>query len=150
MRREELEKMKVAELKAVCKDRGIKCYNGKNLMKKDELIDAILQAEDEPEEAPTEEPVVVGGEAEEDKEVVIDMVKKMPFIENAAIGTIVAFRLPNGKVKSAKIIKRSIANRKLMVETSYGVQYVIKYDNVVWVRAGDRWPSGVYRLLKGY
>lgn len=148
MKREELEKMKVAELKAVCKDRSIKCYNGKNLMKKDELIDVILQAEDEPEEAFTEEPAVV--ETEEGKEVVIDMVKKMPFIENAAIGTIVAFRLPNGKVKSAKIIKRSTPNRKLMVETSYGVQYVIKYDDVVWVRAGDRWPSGVYRLLKGY
>lgn len=148
MKREELEKMKVAELKAICKDRGIKCYSGKNLMKKDELIDVILQAEDEPEEAFTEEPAVV--ETEEGKEVVIDMVKKMPFIENAAIGTIVAFRLPNGKVKSAKIIKRSTPNRKLMVETSYGVQYVIKYDDVVWVRAGDRWPSGVYRLLKGY
>ena len=35
----------------------------------------------------------------------IDMAQKMPYIENVANGTIVAFKLPNGKVKSAMVME---------------------------------------------
>lgn len=149
--------MKVAELKQMCKEGGIRHYNGKNCFKKIELVEAILRAEENVEDNKQSATDEIKNDNHDVEAVinkkqtanVIDMEQKMPYIEQAAIGTIIAFRLPNGKVKSAKIIKRSTKNRRFMVETEYNAQYVVEYDNVVWVRAGDRWPKGVYRLLKG-
>lgn len=85
----------------------------------------------------------------ESANVKVNMEQKMSYIENIDIGTIVAFRLSNGKVKSAKVTRKSTKNRKLKLETDYGAEYIISYDDVVWVRTGKRWPKGVYRLLKG-
>ena len=149
--------MKVAELKQMCKEGGIRHYNGKNCFKKIELVEAISRAEGKVEDdirSAKDETKNDNHDAEavsnkKHTAAIIDMEQKMPYIEQAAIGTIIAFRLPNGKVKSAKIIKKSTKNRRLMVETEYNAQYVVEYDNVVWVRTGDRWPRGVYKLLKG-
>ena len=77
------------------------------------------------------------------------IVNKLRYIDNADIGTIVAFRLPGMKAKSAKIIRKSTKNRKFKVETAYGMQFVISYDDVLWVKTNKRWPKGVYLLLKG-
>lgn len=161
MTKTELQKMKVAGLKAICKANGIPHYNGKNCFKKDELVDAILgaenkEAEDSDKSATDKgkndnhDDVEVAGTKEKGAtSIEVDMEQKMPYIEAATVGMIIAFRLPNGKVKSAKIIKKSTPNRKFMVETDYGAQYVIEYNDVVWVRTGHRWPRGVYKLLKG-
>ncbi len=75
--------------------------------------------------------------------------QKMSYVEGVEIGTIVAFRLSNGKVKSAKVVKKSTKNRKLKLETDYHAEYIVSYDDIVWVRTGKRWPRGVYNLLKG-
>ena len=85
----------------------------------------------------------------ESADVKINKEQKLTYIENIDIGTILAFRLSNGKVKSAKVARKSTKNRKLKVETDYGAEYVISYDDVIWVRTGKRWPRGVYKLLKG-
>lgn len=82
-------------------------------------------------------------------DVSIDYEQKMQYVENIEIGTLVAFRLSNGKVKSAKVVRKSTKNRKLKLETDYGAEYVVSYDDIVWVRTGKRWPRGVYKLLKG-
>lgn len=81
--------------------------------------------------------------------VKVNMEQKMSYIENIEIGTIIAFRLSNGKVKSAKVTRKSTKNRKLKLETDYGAEYIISFEDVVWVRTGKRWPRGVYKLLKG-
>lgn len=85
----------------------------------------------------------------ESASVQVNMEQKMTYVENIDIGTIIAFRLSNGRVKSAKVTRKSTKNRKLKLETNYGAEYIISYDDVVWVRTGKRWPKGVYRLLKG-
>lgn len=85
----------------------------------------------------------------ENKSANINMEQKMSYIENIDIGTIVAFRLSSGKVKSAKVTRKSTKNRKLKLETDYGAEYIVSYDDVIWVRTGKRWPRGVYKLLKG-
>ena len=162
MKKEELQAMKVSELAAICKANNIPHYHGKNRFKKDELVEAILGAR-----------VAEGSKVENDKSakdevktdnhdveaedkvekesanVDVDMEQKMPYIEGAVVGTIVAFRLPNGKVKSAKIIKKSTKRRQFMLETDYGAQYITPYADIIWVRTGKRWPRGVYKLLKG-
>lgn len=153
-RKEELMEMTVAELRKMAPSLGVKnCRQ----YKKPELVEQILKAEGGNDSIEVEEvssevsdidvPEVYGDASEET--VVIDVERKVPYIEQAEIGTMVAFILPNGKVKSAKLINRSVKNRKIKVETSYGKQFVVPYDNVIWVRTNDRWPRGVYNMLKG-
>lgn len=79
----------------------------------------------------------------------IDMAKKMPYIENVANGTIVAFKLPNEKVKSAMVMAKSSTKRKLKLETEYGKTFIVDFKDVVWVKTGNRFPKGVYEALKG-
>lgn len=141
-RREQLMEMTVAELRKMAPSLGVKnCRQ----YKKPELVEQILKAENSIEVEEVSD--VVPEESEET--IVIDVERKVPYIEQAEIGTMVAFTLPNGKVKSAKLINRSVKNRKIKVETSYGKQFVVSYDDVVWVRTNDRWPRGVYNMLKG-
>ena len=162
MKKEELQAMKVSELAAICKANNIPHYHGKNRFKKDELVEAILGAgvaEDskvENDKSAKDEVKTDNHDVEaEDKvekesaNVDVNMEQKMPYIEGAVVGTIVAFRLPNGKVKSAKIIKKSTKRRQFMLETDYGAQYITPYEDIIWVRTGKRWPRGVYKLLKG-
>ena len=120
MNREELGKKKVRELMKLATSLGIK---GAWSMKKDDLINQIseLKSDDD----------------------------KNDRIQNAPIGTIVAFKAPGGRIRSAKIKLRSTANRRLLVCTEYDAEYNISYDDVIWVKSGKRWPKGVYNLLKG-
>ena len=139
---EQLAGMKVVELRAICKENGIKHYNGKNRYTKQQMIEAIL---DFVEKVNATEVKEVNACDTKEKKVK----QKMDFIENVKIGTLVAFRLQNGKVKSAKVEKRSTKNRKLKLVTSYGAEYIVPYESIIWVRTGTRWPKGVYNLLKG-
>ena len=155
-REQELRACNARELMRMATTMGIK---GSWDMKKAEVIDAILRAEDAKDGGATasEQSAKVNNETDNhgtrddhaNGETAIDMAKKMPYIEDADIGTLVAFKLPNGKVKSAKIIKKSSKSRRLMLETAYGAQHIVSYDDIIWVRTGKRWPSGVYRQLKG-
>ena len=162
--REQLAEMKVAELKSICKENGIKHYNGKNRYTKQQMIEAIIVAfpeEEQKEEQQVEKPekkLEDNTKAKESKcneEEVKNTEdaesKRKAYVENVAIGTIVAFRTQDGKVKSAKVINKfSVSNyRRLKLETKYGATYVIKYEDVIWVKTGKRFPRGVYNLLKG-
>ena len=131
-------------------------------MTKDKLVEAILRAEKngkvtkETKSAKSNSKIDnhedVAAEDKNEKEsagIDVNTEEKKAYIENAEIGTLIAFRLQNGKVKSAKIVKKSTAKKRFMLETSYGAQYIIPYEDVVWVRTGKRWPKGVYELLKG-
>jgi len=162
MSRENLQKKTCKELRELAKKLNI---SGRWDMTKDQLIDAILGAEKT--EVGTEQNMSAKDECKTDitndvevgcqsgKEengpasIKVDMKQKMPYIERAEVGALVAFKLSSGKVKSAKIINKSSKNRKLKLETEYGAIYVVSYEDVIWVRTGLRWPSGVYKLLKG-
>lgn len=159
MSKENLQKKTCKELRVLAKELNI---SGRWDMTKDKLIDAILgvevvkktekseSAKDECKVDNQENVVEVEDKVEkESANVDVDMAQKMPYIENIEIGTLVAFRLSNGKVKSAKVTRKSTKNRKLKLETDYGAEYIVSYDDIVWVRTGKRWPRGVYRLLKG-
>ena len=166
MSREVLEAKTKKQLRAIATELEI---TGRWDMTKPQLIDAILRAESaevskenvvdvNPQSANDEckvdnyecENVEVEDKVEnESASTKVNMEQKMAYIENVDIGTIVAFRLSNGKVKSAKVARKSTKNRKLKLETDYGAEYIVSYDDIVWVRTGKRWPKGVYKLLKG-
>ncbi len=159
MSKEKLQKKTCKELRELAGSLNIV---GRWNMTKEQLIVAILGAEvaevGEDKDLSAKDEVKINNQKNvevEDKvekksaNVDIDMGQKMPYIESAEIGALVAFKLANGKVKSAKITKKSSANRKLKLETEYGAIYIASYDDVIWVRTGNRWPRGVYKLLKG-
>ena len=109
-----------------------KAYNitGRWDMSKDELIASIKAAKEKIKEKR-------------------DMTIKDGYIEKVNLGCLVAFKISNGKVKSAKIMKRSIKERMLLLETEYKSVYKVSFDDVLWVKTGNRWPKGIYELLKG-
>lgn len=76
-------------------------------------------------------------------------IDRTKYLEGAKDGTIVAFQLPNGKVKSAAIVTNDIAGKRLLLETKYKKKFRVAYKDVIWVRTGTRFPKGVYNLLKG-
>ena len=157
MNKEELQKMKCCELFKLATSMGIK---GAWRMKKADVIEAILGAENlnaEVAESAKENIKIDNPDVEVENKtqkesaniVDVDFEGKMQRIEAIEIGTLVAFKLSNGKVKSAKVARKSSKNRKLKVETEYGASYIISYQDVIWVRSGKRWPRGVYMMLKG-
>ena len=164
MSKENLQSKTCKELRELAKDMNI---SGRWGMTKDQLIDAILRAkvventeagkntnksESAKDECKVDNHDVVEEEDKVEKKSAsanVDMARKMPYIENIEIGTLVAFRFSNGKVKSAKVTRKSTKNRKLKLETDYGAEYIVSYDDIVWVRTGKRWPRGVYNELKG-
>lgn len=159
MSKEVLQKKTCKELREQAKDLNI---SRRWDMTKTELIEAILRAKNTEtgnnkdlsakDECKIDNQNSIEVENKDEKEsasVKVDMQQKMPYIENVEIGTIVAFRLSSGKVKSAKVTKKSTKNRRLMLKTEYGAEYIVSYDDIIWVRNGKRWPKGVYNLLKG-
>lgn len=90
------------------------------------------------------------------REDLIELLKTIPeddsikaYVEDAEVGMLVAFRTDKMKVKSAKIVKKSTKDRKMLLETKYGAQYVVDFDDIVWVNTTGRWPRWVFRLMKG-
>lgn len=145
--REELETKTVDELRKIGPKVGVK---GCRKLKKTELIDAII--DEQPIDVDNEEVEPVSEKSEvKTEEVIVKPVvsNREAYVDSAKVDMIVAFKLPNGKVKSAKIIKRSTPKRRFMVETKYGAQFVISFDDVIWVKTGTRWPKHVYNLMKG-
>ncbi len=157
MRKEELSKLTVAELKSICKERGIKCYNGKNLFNKGQLIEAILKAESESvvedksaqEETKIETKEIETVEPVDEAEEVADIAEsKLKYLKDMQVGAIVAVRLSSGKVISAKVVKKSTKRKLILCETAYGCEHLVKWSDVLWVRTKKVWPKGVYELFK--
>jgi len=71
------------------------------------------------------------------------------YVEDAEVGMLVAFRTERQRVKSAKIVRKSTAERKLLLETRYGARFVVDYSDVIWVNTTGRWPRWVFELMKG-
>ena len=71
---------------------------------------------------------------------------KLEYIKDAEVGVLVAFRFRD-KVRSGKIIRKQ--DGLLVIETHNGTTYNVLYEDVVWVKTGDRWPKQVFNMLKG-
>lgn len=143
--KQELMEKKKSEIMKIAEELGINRYKGKSALTKEELVDNIIgtQQANNHDEKSNEKSQVENKDISESRGV------KDRYLDTAEIGCLVAFKIETGKVKSAKIVKRSTSGRKLKVETAYGMEYIVPYDNVLWVKTGTRWPKGVYMLLKG-
>lgn len=155
----DLGKLTTKELLVIAKELDIK---GRHEMRKENLIEAIVakQAEMEPkqsEEVDVEMELAVGSVSEwHDSELLIDScdngTKKIPkpkveYIDNAKVGTIIAFKVNEEKIISGMI--EEVHRTEFVVKTKNGVRFTVRRKNVVWVKTGPRWPRGVYLALKG-
>ena len=162
MSREELLAKTKDEVSAIAKDFGVTRSIGSKRKTKEQLVDEIMEkqnpqsktetveVEDEDWQQPETEKEVTEANAEVEVKAEIILTpeqkaeRRKSYVENVQIGTLVAFKSITGKIKSAKVVKRSSKNRRLKVETKYGAEFVIPYDDVIWVRTNKRWPKGVY------
>lgn len=157
------------ELRKMCKDNGISYCSHTKKLTKSEMIDKLLQnvtvSDTENEVSPVVENVsndvttdthavnraINGGYGElPDPETFLHTKNKEQYIENAEVGTLIAFLDENGKPRTAAVENRSSKRRVLKVKTEYGWEFIVPYEKVLWVKLGDKWPSGIYRLLKGW
>lgn len=165
LQRDKLEAMKVEELRDICKEKGISCYKNSKRMNKTELIEALMagsktKSAEKKEAKKSDEKLNKKAAKKSDEKVkqaepVVDaeeeaarLERKQKYIEQAVVGTLIAFKLPNDKVISAMIVKKSTKNRKFKVETKYGAEFIVMYDDVLWVKTNKRWPKGIYQLFK--
>ena len=116
MSSETLQSKNCKELREIAK--GLK-IQGRWDMTKEELITNIMAASEngksDVDEINDQSAI---DECKTDDQVHINMEQKMRYIENVELGTIVAFRLANGRVKSAKVVKKSTKSRKIKLETN--------------------------------
>lgn len=175
MSRNELSKLKKAELKEMLKERNISIYKGKNVLTNAEMVEKILEHDIQVAEQPVEKPERKQRPKKKtayhasNPLITDDMAKKIvseinasdectpwvmgnkdAIINETEPGTLVAFLDDKGKPRTAKLIHRSSAKRKLQLVTEYNWEFIVSYDNVLWVRRGTRWPKAVYLMLKGY
>lgn len=151
----ELNKKTVKELESVCKELGLTYYVGKKHLTKSEMIEKIESAsievgtdDDEIEEnvEKTNEENLAKIFSEEEKRK-----KKIAIVEKAEVGTLIAFVDNRGKARTAALVNRSSKKGLVKLVTEYDREYVVDYDNILWVQkpGNKRWPKGVYSMLKG-
>lgn len=155
LQKEQLETMKVDELRSLLKENGISYYKNSKRITKIEMIERYLEemstiVEMVDKYAREDELAADMKEAAEKAEKLEAerLEKKKKYIEQAKVGTLVAFRCSDGKVISGIIVKKSTKSRKFMIETKYGIEYKISFDDVLWVKTNKRWPKGIYLLFK--
>lgn len=143
MTKECLEAKTKKELSEICKERSIPHYHGKNIFTKGEMVEAILSSE---EAVQAEDTADTNAQSSADT----DGSSKIDRINNAPIGTLIAFYEPGtNKANTAKITNRNKKKGLIKCETQYGKEFIVPFDNIMWVKTGNRWPRGVYQLLKG-
>ena len=156
------------ELFQICKELNLPRYKGKSELPKDVLIESIIAATEGNEEqkqddtqqetnvvetTPEVEPVVeesVEPVEEVKPEKPWEMLDKKKHIEEAEVGTLIAFYDEKGKPRTAALVNRSSSREVVKVVTEFEREFIVPYANVLWVRKGPRWPRAVYEILKGY
>lgn len=154
MSREELEKWNCEGLARYCKEHNIPHYRGKNRFRKNEMVEAILKEQEQTVDKTSVEEKIehkdVGAAA---KEKGVANIKQLPgtqqYLENIKVGTLVAFKESNVRMNTAAVQNVSFKRRQLKLVTQYGKEYIVSFDDVVWVRTTKRWPKFIMDILKG-
>lgn len=124
----------VKELLVIAKEYQIV---GRHDMKKQQLIDAIVESE----KALNETAANTVSKSRDD------------YVKNLKSGDIVAFQFysPFGKkiVRSAKVVDAYPGEVGMTVQDKIGNEYFVYKSNILWVKTGKRWPKFVYLMFKG-
>ena len=80
----------------------------------------------------------------------------LEYLETIELGAIVAFKAEIRGIEralSGKLINRTIerepgGDRIAIIETKNGSTFHVDFNDVIWVKTGDRWPRWVFDELK--
>lgn len=138
MTREELTKLTVKELDQMCKEKGLPRYKGKTHLNKTEMINNILESEKE---------TIVEDQQEE---VLANDSSKDVYIQNAKIGSLIAFLDKKKLTRTGKIVEINSEKKHITVELKSGKKFYILYVDVIWVTTDEnrRWPKKILYALK--
>lgn len=159
----------VKELRDMARPMGI---TGVWEMRKHELIDAIIrqqsyndakqQIEVKEEDLLPEEKQVIYSESATSWDELEDAdwiepkkSDKSKYVARLQCGSIIAFKTPEGRMLSGKVVQFTFAvgedagHMIYCVETKNGKKFTIKDYDIAWVRTGERWPKGIYNALRG-
>lgn len=75
----------------------------------------------------------------------MEVKKREDFVNKATVGMTIAF-IENGSMLSGKI--HEVRENEFVVRTKNCSIYFVKKKNVVWVRTGTFWPTGIYNALR--
>ena len=160
MSKEELRALKADELAKICKEKGITHYRGKTRYRRDEMIEEILKSEtgSTSVETPIQDPIPEPEPAAEEnidtmakEEKVVNIYQRQgtaKYLENIEVGALVAFKEKPDKLNTAAVQNISFKRRQLKLVTQYEKEFVVSFDDVVWVRTTKRWPKFVMDALK--
>lgn len=136
-----LQECTCSELSKMCKERGLKHYNGKNRFTKPQMIELLLSNEG-----------TIGKAMPKAKGSVIDEGKKK-YINNLEVGMLVAFQENETKINTAAV--KSVVRNKdgtislVHLETQYKKMFHVSPSKIIWVKTNGRWPKAIYMALKG-
>lgn len=77
-------------------------------------------------------------------------INKEKYLLTLSEGSLIAFyNHYKGKPETGKVVKKSTYDRLIKVITIYGAEFIVAFEDVLWIKTGSRWPKGIYNLLKG-
>ena len=142
MTREELTKLTVKQLDQMCKDYGFPRYKGKTHLNKTEMINNLLRI--------ITEDVTETKVEEQHEETLANESLKDSYIQNAKIGSLIAFLDKKKLTRTGKILELNSEKRHITVGLKSGKKFYIQYDDVLWVTTDEnrRWPKKILYALK--
>lgn len=136
MSKEELMKLTAKELDAICKEKDLPRYKGKNHLNKTEMVENILWLDNSNSEEKTEavNEEVLAKESSKEKYVKIDQ--------------IVAFKDKKDYVRSGKIC--NITDNNIDIQLKSGRIFHVTINDIIWAITDNnrRWPRNVLIMLK--
>lgn len=150
MSREELEKWNCEGLAKYCKENNIPHFHGKNRFRKSEMIEAILETQGAviQDELPTEDKGVDSVGIVKEAANIKQLPGTLDYIKTISVGTLVAFKENSGRLNTAAVQNVSFKRNQLKLVTRYGKEFIVSFDDVIWVRTSERWPRFVLDILK--
>lgn len=169
---EQLNGLTTKELLEIAKRYNLPRYNGKNRKTKTELISMLLNYCEENDLVIMEQEDVletvdipIGALDESEKNAIyedvkhnnVENVEQKPWefqsreiwIEKSEPGVLMAFFDSKGKPRTGAMVNRSSKRKEVKLVTEFGMEFIVPYENILWVKRGTRWPKGIYNLLKG-
>lgn len=145
MTKEELSKLTVKELDQMCKEKGLPRYKGKTHLNKTEMINNLYEASYEKK---VED--IVNKAVGQQEEILANDSSKDVYIQNAKIGSLIAFVDKKKLTRTGKIVEINSEKRHITVELKSGKKFYILFEDVLWVTTDEnrRWPKKILYALK--
>jgi hypothetical protein len=78
---------------------------------------------------------------------------KQRYIDDLRNGQIVAFQIEGTSKAYSGMVEGQVKDAEVghiyKVRSKLGVAFTVRPSEILWVKTGDKWPKGVFKLLRG-